>query len=550
MSTKLAKNAYPAGHGPNDFQCQGPVVENDTKFSGFGLADLGCFSQEDVDSNKYYHISKCKSKKDGKLYVYIEFGRVGASKPSFQFFECHSEFDQDAAFCERGKEKNISRGQWGTVHGMKMFVPKPGKDLYRVQKLASRSFGLPDAKNICVAEITAAGNGGKSALPTKTVKKSPALRCDTHSTRLMRDLLGGAVTYTRTSIVGGTIPTQSAIDAGRNLIQAALGRIAQVGDDVQKQIADKTLRQITYDLYSRVPKIKPLHCPDEDWILSNYTSNARRQSTIDTWNQDLDTFETATKQSAAEVETSGDDPFAAFDPSITMRWIDSKSNIGQYLYRWWPGASLNRHTHVGAMEILNMWEVVRGNDIPTFQKEQKTIDDEMGTKKWNNERPLHQDRNRVDLDSDTQKLYWRTNTALCFHGTRTVNVPGIVRENLRLPNTLVGVVITGAMFGPGLYWADDWRKSDGYTSNPGSYWSRGAGSVKGRHAFMFAGDVIMGVPHVAPSSHGYTKPPAGTHCVFGKAGHSGIANNEWIVFQRGRNILRYLIEYRTGQGRY
>jgi len=544
MSKKLGKGEYPAGHGPGDFKCQGPVVEKDTEFSGFGLADLGCFSQEDVDSNKYYAIQKCKSTKTSVLYVYIEYARVGASKPAFQFFECSSEADQDATFCERGKEKNTSRGQWDTVAGQKMFVPKPGKDLYRVQKLASRSFGLPDAKNICVTDASAP-KAATGSVPTKTVKKSSALRCDTLSTKLMRDLLGGAVTYTRTSIVGGTIPIQASIDHGRNNIQLALGRIAQIGDDVQKQIQDKTLRQLTYDLYSRIPKIKPLHCPDEDWILSNFTSNTRRQSTIDIWNQDLDAFETATKQGAAEVDSSGDDPFHAFDPSITMKYIDPKSDIGQYLYKWWPGASANRHAHVGPMEILNMWEVTRGNDLPLFQKEQRAIYTDMEKKKWNNERPLHQTRERPDLDNDQKKVYWTTNTALCFHGTRTVNVPGIVRENLRLPNTLVGVVITGAMFGPGLYWADDWRKSDGYTSNPGSYWSSGSGSVKGRHAFMFAGDVIMGVPHVAPSSHGYTKPPAGSHCVFGKAGHSGVANNEWIVFQRGRNVLRYLIEYRT-----
>ena len=71
----------------------------------------------------------------------------------------------------------------------------------------------------------------------------------------------------------------------------------------------------------------------------------------------------------------------------------------------------------------------------------------------------------------------------------------------------------------------------------------GAGAVKGRHAFMFAADVCLGSPFVAPHAHGYTEPPKGHHSVFGKANHSNVANNEFIIFQREQQRLRYLVEF-------
>ena len=50
---------------------------------------------------------------------------------------------------------------------------------------------------------------------------------------------------------------------------------------------------------------------------------------------------------------------------------------------------------------------------------------------------------------------------------------------------------------------------------------------------------------VAPHAHGYTAPPSKHHSVFGKAGHSGVQNNEYIVFNGNQNRLRYLAEFTT-----
>jgi len=521
MGTKVEKNTYPGGKSASDFKCYGPPAEKDTEFEGFKIADMGCFTQDGKDSNKYYHVSMCTDD-TGAWYVYVEYGRQGAGKPQYQFIKCSSEADAQKEFVAKCQEKNTKRGQWSTVGGMKMFVPKPGKDMYSVRQLAKRTHGLPDAQSISAA----------TAVPVKVTKKTTkkaANRCDTQTTRLIRDLVGGAVSYTRSSLQGGTIPVQSSIDEARDMLTSAKKRVGVVGDNLDDQINDSDLKQLTYSLYSRIPKIKPLHSPEKDWILS--------KDNIFGWEQDLDAFETAL-QSGSIDDIEEDDPMQGMP--LDMSWIDPRSEIGEWLYGWWPKATRNRHSYLGAMKIKNIWSVSRHGDDKVFEKELTAMEK---LKRDIDERPLHQDKKRMNVDTTTNKRYWNTNVGMLFHGTRSVNVPGILRTNLKLPAQLSGVVITGAMFGGGLYWADDWKKSAGYTSLQSSYWSGGSGAVKGRQAFMFIADVLLGKPYVAPGPRGYAGPPNGHDCVFGKGGHSQVQNNEWIVYQGGRNVLKYLAEF-------
>jgi hypothetical protein len=284
-------------------------------------------------------------------------------------------------------------------------------------------------------------------------------------------------------------------------------------------------------MYKRIPKKKAVGAAAHTWILS--------KDNILAWQADLDAFESALYNQDIETEDEKDfDPFAGM--RLTMEYLPRDSKEGKFLYEWWPRATANRHAYLGDMKIKHLWRVERHDDEGKIPKAQEEI---LGDQPTIKERPLFQPNERVDLTASEKKKYKATNTALLFHGTRSVNVSGILREALRLPKTLVGVVITGAMFGPGLYFADDWKKSAGYTSLKSSYWSQGSGAVKGRAAFMFAADVVLGNPHVAPHAYGYTEPPKGTHSIFGKAGHSGVQNNEFIVFKPHQNRLRYLIEF-------
>ena len=99
MGLKLDKNQYPNGTNASDFKCFGPPATKDGEFDIAKIADLGCFTQDGKDTNKYYHASVCQAK--GQWYVYYEWGRTGASSPSFQFVQCSDESDAQDEFASQ-----------------------------------------------------------------------------------------------------------------------------------------------------------------------------------------------------------------------------------------------------------------------------------------------------------------------------------------------------------------------------------------------------------------------------------------------------------------
>lgn len=524
MGTKLAKGAYPKGTGPNDFQCFGPPATEDGQFDTCKIADLGCFDQSGKDSNKMYHAAIVQHRTTKKWYVYFEWGRTGATSPAYQFVECSSEADAQQEFADQLHDKNDKRGQWTTIAGVRTLQAKPKKDCYLVRPMATRSTGLPDAKTIKLNE------GAKPApAKSKSVGKSTK-SIDNHTLRLMKDLNVATVSYTRGAMADSSLPTQKSIEEARQILQEAQKRLIKVGDDIDKQVADADLVQLTRVMYSRIPKKKALHSAPEDWILN--------KNNILVWSADLDAFESALCVHDIDEEDTTD-PFQGMP--LEMEWIDPNSSTGKFLYGWWPKASANRHAGVGNMKIKNMWRVARHGDHDKISGAQEAL---LKEKPKIKERPLFQPNERHDLNDNTLlKRYHDTNTSLLFHGSRSVNVSGILRESFRFPKELVGVCITGACFGPLVYFADDWRKSAGYCSMSGSYWAGGGGSVRGRDAFMFACDVVCGNPFVAPRPYGYTSAPSGHHCILGKGGVSGVVNNEWVIPKKDQINIRYLAEF-------
>ncbi len=99
------------------------------------------------------------------------------------------------------------------------------------------------------------------------------------------------------------------------------------------------------------------------------------------------------------------------------------------------------------------------------------------------------------------------------------------------------------MFGSGTYFADDWKKSAGYTSLNNSIWSKGSGGIASRKAFIFIADVALGQMFIPSGPKGFSGPPTGYHSVFADGGKSGVANNEFILFDMSSIYLRYLVEF-------
>lgn len=496
MSEKLSKNTFPKNHTKTDFKCFGPVAEKDGEFSGTMLADFGYFAQGEVDSNKGYHAAVVQSKIDSSWYVYTEFGRVG-STPTFQFTPAGSQQLAQKEYEKICHSKNDKRGVWINDPTLgNILQPKPGKDCYLVRPQAIRNTGLPDARTIATKEVKVT----KKSKPTK--KFHPSVES------LLSDLNTGTIDYARTSMSTAAIPTLKAINEARVICGEAV-----------KTSDPKELEKLTNILYSRIPKTKSRNVKI---TLSN--------DNIKNWLDDLDAFEDAIKNIDVKDVT--------LDLPFELEYLEPSSNMYKMVKDCFDHGTRNNHYYIKNIEIKNVWKIYR-DDHTRIEQHINEIEQE----KINiSERPIYQPK-RIDLNPSDETRYIKTNTALLFHGTRSVNVGGILRDNLRLPKQLVGVSINGAMFGPGSYFADDWKKSAGYTSMPGSYWSGGVGKINSRGAFMFLCDVVLGNPYVAPRAHGYNEPPKGFHSVLGKAGKSGVANNEFITYKSTTNNLKYLVEF-------
>jgi len=418
VANKLEKSTYPAGHSAVDFTCFGPPAIKDGQFEGTMIADLGCFKQGEVDSNKGYHGAVVQSKKTNNWYAYFEWGRTG-STPTFQFVECGSKAEAEREYADQLHSKNDKRGEWVDLAGVgRVIRPKPGKDCYVVRPQATRSTGLPDARTIKSNDIP---------IKPKATSAKSLVNVDNETLKLLRDLNVGTVAYTKGQMTNEAIPTADAITQSRAILDAASKRIVSVGNNVDVQLADRDLLELTQHLFSLIPKKKARNAAPSDWLLT--------QTNIGTWRLDLDAFESALH--SQDFGESQSDAFGGM--RLKMSYVAPSSEIGRFIYNWMPNATTNRS--MGRLQIHNIWAVEREGDIQKLLQAQTEITGQQWTTR---ERPLNQPK-RIDLTSDEIKLFIRSHTAMLFHGTRSCNTIGILREGLRLPKELVGVITNGAM---------------------------------------------------------------------------------------------------------
>lgn len=128
---------------------------------------------------------------------------------------------------------------------------------------------------------------------------------------------------------------------------------------------------------------------------------------------------------------------------------------------------------------------------------------------------------------------------LLWHGSRTENWWSIAKNGMSLnPNA----VITGKMFGQGLYFAPKAQKSMGYTDMKGSYWA--GGTSKTGYLALF--EVAMGKPFepAGALSCSFNKNDLrhGCHSVWAYPQKTGLRNEECIVYREDQCNLKYLVE--------
>jgi poly [ADP-ribose] polymerase len=132
---------------------------------------------------------------------------------------------------------------------------------------------------------------------------------------------------------------------------------------------------------------------------------------------------------------------------------------------------------------------------------------------------------------------------LLFHGSRTENWMSIVKTTLDVAPQ--NVQIAGKMVGNGIYFADKFKKSKGYTSASGSYWSKGSDKT----AFMAIYAVNMSKPLVSNKHQSWMYDLNLKNILsrnsrsFHFKGGVDLVNDEFIVYENDACSIRYILEF-------
>ena len=126
-----------------------------------------------------------------------------------------------------------------------------------------------------------------------------------------------------------------------------------------------------------------------------------------------------------------------------------------------------------------------------------------------------------------------------WHGTGAANMLSILKAGMIIPRSGGSIHVTGRMFGDGLYFSDQSTKAIRYATGA---W--GGGGSRDRK-FMFLNDVAMGKEYIPRSSFS-GKIPVGFDSCFAKAGHSGVQNNEMIVYKVTQACPKRIVEFTNG----
>lgn len=149
-------------------------------------------------------------------------------------------------------------------------------------------------------------------------------------------------------------------------------------------------------------------------------------------------------------------------------------------------------------------------------------------------------REAFELQKKKSHKHW---TKLLWHGSRNENWLNIVSTGLLIRPS--GVVTTGAMFGNGIYFANKFKKSLGYSSLSGSFWAKGSD----KRAFLAIYEVNTGMElrtKTRDSVNGnltYGKLQAqGKYDSLFAQGGADLINDEFIIYQPSQCTIKYVVE--------
>ncbi len=139
--------------------------------------------------------------------------------------------------------------------------------------------------------------------------------------------------------------------------------------------------------------------------------------------------------------------------------------------------------------------------------------------------------------------YANKKTELFWHGSRNENWWSILDKGWMLRPA--NAVISGKMFGYGIYWANKFQKSLGYTSLSGSYWAGG----NDNKAFLSVSSVHVGNQLHVKHHEGWCSDldlkklkAKGDYDSLYAHGGADLRNDEFIIYTEPQCTIKYLVE--------
>jgi len=152
---------------------------------------------------------------------------------------------------------------------------------------------------------------------------------------------------------------------------------------------------------------------------------------------------------------------------------------------------------------------------------------------------------KKNFERDGAKM---SNVVSAFHGTSSENLLSLLKSGL-LVNPPSSAHVSGKLFGSGVYGAPvkrvDGRIIKGAGTKALNYATNYWGGRAGQRTFMFFINMAMG-KFYTPTAHNYQSisyPVKGYDSTWAFGEHSGVRNDETIVYRAGQCNINYLIEF-------
>ena len=457
-------------------------------------------------------------------FFMLDANKIGVKGTSNKFFHIELQIEsvgpRAQIYTEYGPTGFPARKEWR--HYQDKFVA--GEEYEKILK-SKRKKGY---KDIDIAQRAIGSEESKKITKTVILKNAEHLKINQNSTlhpetiRFINEIMGATnqfVIQTLKCPLGQL--TNAQIDTGREILNKA--KLALQNN--KKNI----LLDLTNEFYALIPHNLGAGARG---ILSNLLLDDVQK--IAQKEDDLDTLLDAKSVGAILVSNDINEKYKSLNSQLN--WIDPKSELFQWINSIVLGTRASNHRHLGKITVRNAWELNRNTEKSRFIKRAQEIAQECG--KQNIPSNLKPYMKRIDVSSEDAELYKHANVLPLFHGTRTQNLTGIIKNGLLIRPA--GVVLCGSMYGNAIYKSSNSTKSINYTNIKSSYWAKGSSD----HAYLFLNDCALGSTKIASGSYQYTRRNIlPHHSVWAVGGKSGVLNDEMMLYDTNQHLMRYVIEF-------